>query len=136
MDKTTQKHINIFQGGRPITESEILHARARLAHARATPELQELWALLVESPGEWQLTPEQTRKGLAWLQANRGRKLLRVSLEPEHWRIIDDFDRFALAGLLPTLPGSRYTSPIYRVYSRDGKWFDYTYIRGEIQVVG
>ncbi|MCK7495057.1 MAG: hypothetical protein MZW92_31210, partial [Comamonadaceae bacterium] len=63
------------------------------------------------------ITSEQTEKGLKWLRRMRKR------LPPQDAQVIDNFDRFLFEGVVHY---ERQLLPLYRVVAKDGTWFSYT----------
>lgn len=74
-------------------------------------------------PG-WSITPEQTTKCLKWLAQPKIMELF----DDEQRVIIADFDKFTFEGIYPDMIGLHYTGDIvYRVHSKSGDWFDYSF---------
>lgn len=132
-DKTSQRWVDYFQQADVVDERAVIYARARIANG---PETLEHTALMCDLDYdrrmEWRITPEQTQKGLNWLQKNRRRKILKNAFGPAEWRILDNFSRFKFVGL--RWLWNRHSSPVYRVVAKNGGYFDYRLERDEVKV--
>lgn len=114
-----------------LTEKEIL----LLCHRASRGEEQEEYA---ES---YQITPEQTKKGLAWLlnqwKTPRGVERKNNPFGIRETDALENFSHFTFDGLYDA--GNQYVKwfvPIYSVHAKDGYGFQYVVTRGGIQIIG
>lgn len=106
-----------------ITEREILTIKHR-----ANRGVQGCGAIF--SNGPLKITPEQTEKGLAWLmdkwKTPRGVVRKRNPFKQREQNILEHFDHFELGSFYDGGSWVRsYYYPIYRVYNKRGRYFDY-----------
>ena len=127
--KVWEKRIASYDGGEPITNSLINQLRSIFNHSMMD-RMNDAQCLLEEhalyqygdGPG-WSITPEQERKGREWMKRANVVKHFR---EKEK-RILVDFDHFTFEGVLLSWEGLRQNADIvYRVWAKDGSYFDYT----------
>jgi hypothetical protein len=75
--------------------------------------------------GGWRITSEQTEKGLKWLKSREIQRKLTLA----QVAIVDDFSHFEFVGVKAELQRTVFFRPdyrpVYRVYAKNGKWFDY-----------
>jgi len=127
--KVWEKRIASYDEGAPITNSLInqvrsIFNRSMMSQAHEVQLLMEEHALYQygDGPG-WSITPEQERKGLEWMKRSNVVKYFR---EKEK-RIMADFDHFTFEGVLLGWEGLRQNADIvYRVWAKNGSYFDYT----------
>lgn len=80
--------------------------------------------------GALQITPEQTKKGLAWLmnlyQTPKGAVRKRNPFDKRQVRVLKGFRKFEFIGFWDGGTWVRsYYYPVYRVWPKHGKYFDY-----------
>jgi len=133
--KLYKKYAAKIQSGR-LTETEIIWLRSALNRPNSGLDYFERIQLqqLVENV-QPDITPEQTAKGLAWLNNLRRtptRKTRKHNpFTASHEAVLDAFSHFKLVGLFDCASdearalGIYCYQPIYRVFSKDGYRFDY-----------
>jgi hypothetical protein len=132
--KTWTKRVKTYDAGTPITNSLInalVSVFRRSIMVEPKEETMFLEQEVVYDYGNWlhwTITASQTAKGLDWLK--RGaikRKLTEHECGEELLSILDDFDRFTFEGVKLDWIGLRVdAAPVYRVWARDGRYFDYS----------
>jgi hypothetical protein len=134
--KPMDKYARVIRSGR-FTEIEIVYFRKLLNGYRKTnADRTELFELF-ERSGPYQITREQTQKGIEWLRdkafCRNGRIRKTQPFDSDQLQVITKFSRFEFVGLYDLMAESPYPHPeyhqyipIYRVISRDGKYFDYS----------
>lgn len=117
-----------------ITESEINLIRNRANKYQEAPKIE------LEYPG-LELTPEQTKKGYDYLmdqwKSPTGKVRENNPFGSREEAILENFDRFTLVDFYDA--GNAYHKsyvPYYRVYSKDGDYFEYAYYGGEVHILG
>lgn len=122
---------------RPITEQEITSACSALRNGTEAVRCLLEENMLYDGYRSRVITEAQETKGLAWIKANRNRKVLACFTQNE-WNVVDSFDVFMFMGFLAGdgYPGIYPTfDRVYRVYATNGSWFDYTCVVGKIRVI-
>lgn len=116
------------------TESEILSARMSIHRLNS----DEAWTLIemLNETGGYSITEEQSDKGISYLRSKifnlKGEKRNSAyarCFNDEEIEILRDFKEFTFEGVRYDFNHycERYnTSPIYRVHSKGGGYFDYT----------
>ena len=105
-----------------------------------TDEEGESLGFLFENQAPYSITSEQTTKGLDWLFnlrfTARGKERKNNPFGYREQSILDDFDRFELAGLYDYSDGYNgfhNFKPMYRVIASDGESFEYIpYTRADL----
>lgn len=150
--KTSQTHSSYFRRALELstkgtlTEREILNIKSVLGgHKRTTLTPTERQELFDYHFGYgcymWGITKEQTTKGIKWLRRNLKRKVCKDALGAYEAYIIERFSHFTFEGFRDMSStvcrqmGYMHLAPVYRVWSHDGEYFDYTYYGGELEVV-
>ena len=141
--KTWTSRLESYRKGEQITNALINRAKGLLASKWLTVKdgNEALWKKLkstldYEVNGgatyrkgavRFNITPEQTAKGLEWLRRDR----LKKHLEPQDLTALESFSHFLFVGIevQDITRSSTYEQfrcrPVYRVVSTDGSWFDY-----------
>lgn len=129
---TTNKVNEIITRGY-ITESEINLLKNRVNHGKA--DLCEL-----DDLGGMDITEEQTAKGLNWLlnkwQTPRGKERKNNPFGYREQDILANFDKFTFSGLYDAGRYCPFFVPLYVVYAKDGRHFEYYVWGGEVQIIG
>ena len=111
-----------------LTERAILTVKAALNNGRFAP----LWSWPCRP-----ITQEQTTKGLLWLRKNLNRACCKALVAADKQCLDSEFRCFTFDGFYERSNGYRYFyEPIYTVHSKDGHWFAYSYVCGEVIVHG
>lgn len=111
-----------------LTERAILTVKAALNNGRFAP----LWSWPCRP-----ITDEQTVKGLSWLRKNMGRKCCKALVAADKMCLDSEFRCFTFDGFHAHGAGFRaWYEPIYTVHAKDGHWFSYSYVCGEVIVHG
>ena len=143
MSKTFNKYIKILKSGK-FTESEISSFRQYLGSSSALDSYEKglLWLEFERAHKEYKITKEQTQKGIQWLKnycwtkSGRPRQAKNVVFGYRERAILLQFSKFRFTGLFRASENSYdFYTPIYRVYAKNGAYFDYTTDRGKIEVV-
>ena len=118
-----------------FTESSITSFRALMngfKRTNLTDDERETLDFLFENQAPYSITPEQTTKGLDWLFnlrfTARGKERKNNPFGHGEQSILDDFDRFELAGLYDDSDGYNgfhNFKPIYKVIASDEGCFEY-----------
>lgn len=117
-----------------LTETEILKLKRRLNNRYTALGIETRDFILDNlEEKEYNITPEQSQKGIEWLNkkcfCKDGRLRKGINELFSTWRIniLRDFDHFTFIGFYESNNGyvSLFT-PIYRVYDKKGNSFDYT----------
>lgn len=121
---TTKIYYEIAERG-IITEREILLIKRRLNNFGEVLIKRALFG-----NGPLQITPEQTVKGLDWLldkyKTPRGVVRKHNPFNQKHIAILENFKKFELVGFEDVSRNyMMWFMPIYRVYSRHDRYFDY-----------
>ncbi len=129
---TTNKVNEIVKRGY-ITEKEINLLKNRVNNDRASiSELCDLGGLAI--------TDEQTAKGLTWLidkwKTPRGIERKNNPFGYREQDILENFDRFELGGFYNASNYRAFYVPLYDVFAKDGRHFEYCVFGGEVQIVG
>jgi len=124
LTRTWTRRIASYQAGQPIEKAKIGAFRKLVCNRPSddVPFLGALWDDYGRSQFAWQITPEQTEQGLAWLKLPKIYKQLSESQRS----ILDDFSHFLFVDVQDLSTTYRHDSaPVYRVCSNAGPWFDY-----------
>lgn len=114
-----------------LTEREILLLTHRASNGEKQGEYQD----------SYKITPEQTKKGLDWLnnqrRTPRGAERKNNPFGAREESALDNFSHFTFDGLYNA--GNQYRSwyaPIYSVHGKDGEGFQYVIKGGGIEIIG
>lgn len=128
LTRTWRKRIAAYDAGQPIPKAHVYALRGALARSNASykPVSDDMKAELEKLFNRgfaWQITPEQTEQGLAWLKQ---KKVQKEMIESQR-AIVDDFSHFLFVDLFEVSRGHSFSDylPVYRVCSATGPWFDY-----------
>lgn len=135
MSKTYTKWLNrVNDVLTPWTENEIIYFRKYLGESSSiTDDQRHILLDLFNTNSEYNITPEQTNKGIAWLTNTiwtskgkaRSTELARVFGYREK-SIVNNFYEFKFVGLQNVSQNSyRFYMPVYRVVAKDGSSFEY-----------
>jgi len=148
--QTIQKYKGIIKFGK-FTEQEIISFRSLLNNNPRDSELYDLIAFF-ESRAPFELTWMQQEKGLEWLKnriftksgnirntqetneiSNRTNALEQIA------EMVKNFDRFEFVDFVPQNRFTRglnpFLLPVYRLYDKQGNFFDYTVSVGQIEII-
>lgn len=147
LKETVDKYRRLIQGKSTWTESDIrgflkLINGLRFCDNDRNPErhaaiqgLLELWEDRGMGPGrrEWPITAEQSRKGIEYLRKRYFKlngapraKCAQLGIGAGERNAIRNFKRHAFVGLHNVGTYSPFYQPVYRLYAKDGRYFDYS----------
>lgn len=120
--KTWEKRVAQYEAGTPITESLIIALRSALRRGQHDLRMFLCGGVIVNCV-KWNITKEQSGKGISWLL----RRDVQKNLTEECRAIVDSFSHFTFEGVAVERHLYRESFfPIYRVHSTDGKSFAYS----------
>jgi hypothetical protein len=123
------KRLAAHKMGEPIEKAKINALNRRCGtqwRPTAETELLTAWFNKHFGYGSFKLTitGEQTTQGINWLK----RRDVLKKLAPFCQQVVADFTKFTFQGIWTVSVnnhGMRRGVPVYRVYGKKGKWFDY-----------
>ncbi len=126
---TQEATLSKLQNNEVLTESDVNHIKNSLngSFSGSGEGMSSFADHVLEVMGEnedgYRLTPEQTQKGLAWLQKTRIQNKYLGERERE---MLNDFDHFRLIDWVDEGNGGRsFYVPVYGVFATNGEYFSY-----------